>query len=183
MSIQSAVSRLGYKIETTNDPNTAETADKIILPGVCSATQAMKNLKERRMVDFLKETEKPVLGICLGMQLLFDFSEEGETEGLGILPGTVKRISGQNFSIPHMGWNSLEKLNLSCPLLNGIEEGDFFYYAHSYYVPSHFSMAKTSYGGFSFNALLQYNNFFGCQFHLERSGKRGEKMLENFLEL
>jgi len=173
----------------SDDPQELEKADKIIFPGVGHAKFAMQILKEKSLDVFLKNYKKPVLGICLGMQILFEFSEEDNTECLGIISGKVIKFD-QNIcsKVPHMGWNSVrdrgeEKIPLTQPLPEGEEKDFYFYFVHSYYVPvSEFTVLECDYEGQKFSASVQYKNFTGMQFHPEKSGKVGEEILREFLE-
>lgn len=183
LSIESACWRSGIRPQVTTDATVIQRASKIILPGVASAVSAMRGLEKHGLIDIIRNTTQPVLGICLGLQLFFETSEEGDISCLQILPGRVRRLSNHKKQVPHMGWNTLTKVNSHSPLLKGVKKGDFFYYAHSYYVPMSFSIAETCYVDVTFNACLQHKNFFGCQFHPERSSHLGERVIKNFLDL
>jgi imidazole glycerol-phosphate synthase subunit HisH len=178
-SVSKALERLGAEYFISGEDFFQ--ADGLILPGVGSFRDAM----ERLPVDAIKEfvaSEKPLLGICLGMQLLFKKSEEnGPTEGLGLLPGEVRRFPGENYKVPHMGWNKLEFLQPS-PLLKNLQE-DYVYFVHSYYVePSEVTLAKAQYHE-EVSAIVGRDNIFGMQFHPEKSSKLGMALLNNFLQL
>lgn len=181
-SVLSALYRLGYEGIVTDDPDTIRCADKVIFPGVGEASQAMKALREKGLDDVLRSLTQPFLGICLGMQLMCSFSEEGDTEGLGIFPERVIRFpSSADSKVPHMGWNSIS--DLKGPLFGSVSEGSFMYFVHSYYVPlSQNTAATCSYGGIEFSAALAEDNFMGTQFHPEKSGSSGERILSAFLE-
>lgn len=182
-SVMAALDRLGAKTIFTDNPKIISSADKVILPGVGAAGDAMKTLEENGLVNVIKNLKQPVLGICLGMQLLFDTSEEGNVEMLGMIKGAVKRFSSKPGKIiPHMGWNTVTKKN-DHPLLMGVEDNSYFYFVHSYFV----SCIPATIGACAydedFSAIVAQDNIMGCQFHPERSGKAGVKVLENFLAL
>ncbi|MEX0686917.1 MAG: imidazole glycerol phosphate synthase subunit HisH [Balneolales bacterium] len=179
-SVSNALSRLDAKFQVTNDRDKLEKADAIVFPGVGHAWSAMEALRENGMDIFLKTTEKPVLGICLGMQLLFESSEEGDSEALGIIPGRLKKFNPLLGKVPHMGWNSID-IKKEHPILNGIKSQSYFYHVHSYYAPvNEFTVASGNYIN-PFASIVAYNNFTGVQFHPEKSGKIGEKLIANFL--
>jgi glutamine amidotransferase len=182
-SIYHALVRLGAEPSLTKDVKELEKSDALILPGVGSAGFAMKQLQDSEFVDYLKSLEKPVLGICLGKQLLCLSSEEDDAEGLGIIPIKVRRLQGPKV-IPHMGWNNLVTMSSSEPLLRGITTDDNFYFIHSYGAEVHPSYTKgiCDYEG-RFSAVIRRDNFCGVQFHPEKSGVSGLKLLNNFLEL
>lgn len=184
-SVITALGRLGVEAIVTSDPMTVRRASRVILPGVGSAPVAMQALIDRGLVDTIRNLTQPVLGICLGMQLLFESSTEGgqETSCLGIMPGVVDIMPAQKgFPIPHMGWNTLT-IHERHPLLHGVVDGDYVYYVHSYGVDVHgFTIASTSYTK-PFTAIASQRNFMGCQFHPERSGPVGAMILRNFLEM
>ena len=181
-SVLCALKRLGYEATVTEDHEELTRADRVIFPGVGEASTAMAYLRERKLDTFLPTLKQPFLGICLGMQLMCSFSEEHDTQCLGIFPETVKKfipINGEK--IPHMGWNTLE--TCSDPLFKGLSEQSWCYFVHSYYVPfSTNTIASTEYASVKFTASLRKGNFWGCQFHPEKSGSVGERMLKNFLE-
>ncbi|MFA6037221.1 MAG: imidazole glycerol phosphate synthase subunit HisH [Legionellales bacterium] len=175
-SVVFALERMGLEAVVTSDAKTIESADKVILPGVGAAAVAMKNLKELNLISVIKNLKQPVLGICLGMQLLYQSSSEGDVECLGILPGQIKKLSGDDLIIPHMGWNTLNFVNPGNPL-----ENKYVYYVHSYCAPvNEYTIATTEYGQ-SFTAIVQKDNFVGMQFHPERSGEVGEQLLRSFI--
>ena len=179
-SIMFAIERLGFKAILSNNPDEILSADKVIFPGVGEASSAMKKLKESGLDKLIPQLKQPVLGICLGMQLMCNFSEEGNTEGLGIFDVNVVKFSSK-VKVPQMGWNTI--YNLKSELFNGISENEFMYLVHSYYVPkSENSIATTNYE-VDFSSALQKNNFYGVQFHPEKSGKFGEQILNNFLKI
>ena len=179
-SVQFALERLGVQATLSCDFETIKAADKVIFPGVGEASSAMAQLRVRNLDKLLPTLKQPFFGVCLGMQLLCEHSEEGDTDLLGIIPLPVKRFQTE-LKVPHMGWNQLEQLQ--SPLFAGIAEGEFAYYVHSYYVPvSEYTLAQTSYPD-PFSAALQYKNFYAAQFHPEKSGAAGSQILKNFLAL
>lgn len=179
-SIQFAFKRLGIDAVLSSDPDEIKAADKVIFPGVGEASSAMTKLKESGLDTLIPELEQPVLGICLGMQLMCNSTEEGNTEGLGIFDVDVKRFSN-DVKVPQMGWNTISELE--SPLFQGIKENDYMYLVHSYYAEdSKESIAKTEYQ-LEYASALQKDNFYGVQFHPEKSGKSGERILQNFLNL
>lgn len=179
-SIQFALNRLGVEGVLSNNYEEILSADKVIFPGVGEASSAMKKLKESGLDKLIPQLKQPVLGICLGMQLMCTYSEEGNTEGLGIFDVNVVKFSPK-VKVPQMGWNTI--YNLKSDLFNGISENEFMYLVHSYYVPnSENSIATTNYE-VEYCSALQKNNFYGVQFHPEKSGKFGEQILNNFLKI
>ena len=166
------------------DVKVLEKTQRILFPGVGHAKSAMQELEKRGLDVFLKNTQKPVLGICVGMQLLFDFSEEGETECLGIIPGKVKKFKPFEVGIiPHMGWNEISKIDIQNTIFSEVEDYSDFYFVHSYYCApekKEHVVAMTDYGQKSFCCIVQKDNFLGMQFHPEKSSNRGKKILENF---
>jgi len=186
-SLRYALERLGVSSELTADPVELRAANRIILPGVGAAGDAMARLRSLGLVDLIAQFEQPVLGICLGMQLLFAASEEGDdtadTECLGIIAERVARFpSRPGHPVPHMGWNQLRVVSPG-PLTRGIEDGDYVYFVHSYAAPlGPWTVATTDYGG-EFSSIVQRGNFYGVQFHPERSAQVGRRLLANFLEL
>ena len=182
-SVIFALSRLGVKGNITSKNSEIEEAEKVILPGVGSANSAMERFGQKKLVPTIQNLKQPVLGICLGMQLLFSHSEEGDTDLLGLVPGTVKHFKELGAStIPHMGWNSVTIEN-DHPLLFGLDNESFFYFVHSYYVPFSSYTEGSCFYGAKFSAIIAKNNFMGCQFHPERSADAGSRFLKNFLEL
>ena len=179
-SIQFALRRLGFDGVLSNNYKEILSADKVIFPGVGEASSAMKKLKESGLDKLIPQLKQPVLGICLGMQLMCNFSEEGNTKGLGIFDDNVIKFTPK-VKVPQMGWNTI--YNLKSGLFNGITENEFMYLVHSYYVPnSENSIASTNYE-VEYCSALQKNNFYGVQFHPEKSGKFGEQILNNFLKI
>ena len=179
-SILFAIERLGYTAVLTNNPEEIQVADKVIFPGVGEASYAMQKLKESGLDNLIPTLKQPVLGICLGMQLMCQHSEEGNTDGLGIFDANVIRFSTQ-VKVPQMGWNQI--YNLKSPLFEGINDNEYMYLVHSYYVPNcSEAIANTNYD-VEYASALQKNNFYGTQFHPEKSGDVGEQILGNFLKL
>ena len=179
-SVENAVKKLGFKSLITSDPHEIRNAEKVIFPGVGEASTAMNYLKSLKLDELIPTLKQPFLGICLGQQLLCDFSEEGNTKCLGIFNLKVKQFPPTDI-VPHMGWNNLQKLQ--GPLLEGISMEDNFYFVHSYYCEiGQNTTAECDYI-LPFSATLQKNNFYGTQFHPEKSGDVGSKILENFLQL
>ena len=185
-SVTFALERCGATATLTTDAEKIASADKVILPGVGAAPVAMAQLQKAGLVDCIRGLTQPVLGICLGMQLLFERSEEGDTALLRLIPGTVGAFQpAPGLSIPHMGWNRLLPTAGAAanPLLKGIDDGAHVYFVHSYFAPvSGDTVAACRYGA-DFTALVAHGNFMGAQFHPERSGPIGARILQNFLEL
>jgi glutamine amidotransferase len=182
-SLQFALERLDARTLVTNEPREVLNAPRVILPGVGSAQDAMKRLRASGLAEMLPALRQPVLGICLGMQLLFARSEEGPTECLGVVPDTVRRLQAEpGRPVPHMGWNQLTAMR-SDPLLENIAENDYVYFVHSYAAPvSDITLATTDYGS-QVSAVVRRGNFWGTQFHPERSAATGSRILANFLRL
>ena len=179
-SVLFALERLGFEGNVTNDWNTIKKADKVIFPGVGEASSAMKMLQESGLDVLIPTLKQPVLGICLGMQLMCKYSEEGNTNGLGIFDVNVVKFS-KEVKVPQMGWNTI--YNLKSLLFTGIKENEFMYLVHSFYAPlSENTIAITNYEQ-EYSTALQRDNFFGVQFHPEKSGVFGEQILNNFLNL
>ena len=183
-SLTSALERLGLEYGMINTEADFEKYDKIIIPGVGHAGTAMEKLTETGLVPAIKALEKPVLGICVGMQLLTDFSEEGNSDLLGIVPLKTLRFKEEvSKKVPHMGWNQIRPINNS-PLFEGIADNTYFYFVHSYFIEfnTKFTAAICDYGT-SFSASIQKDNFYAVQFHPEKSGEAGERLLRNFANL
>ncbi len=183
-SVLCALERLGEKAEVTSDRERILSADRVIFPGVGYAMSAMEELEKRGLADVLTSVKRPFLGICLGMQLMCSFSEEGNTGMLSIVDADVRRFDPSICpKIPHIGWNTA--YDLKGPLFEGIKDGSYFFFDHSYYVPllGSATSAVTSYYGFGYTSALERDNFFGVQFHPEKSGKAGSILLENFLNM
>ncbi|MFA6279380.1 MAG: imidazole glycerol phosphate synthase subunit HisH [Bdellovibrionales bacterium] len=180
-SVQAALNRLEADNVITDDPKVLQAAERVILPGVGTAASAMRSLRAKGLDDVIRSLTQPVLGICLGMQLLFTRSEEG-ADCLGIIGGNVQHLpAAHNFPLPHMGWNQLELSASDHPLLQGVQEGAFVYFVHSFAAPvGAYTLAQTTYGQ-SFTATAAQGNFMGCQFHPERSGAVGSLILRNFI--
>ena len=189
-SVINAVKRLGIEPLLTDDREELMSSDKVIFPGQGEASNAMAYLKERNLDQVIRDLRQPVLGICIGQQLLCSHSEEGDTECIGVFPMEVKRFVPVNHEdkIPQMGWNQLLHLSKEgrpvSPLLQGLNEGDFVYFVHSYYVPLHedYTIATTNFT-LDYSAAIQMDNFFATQFHPEKSGRVGERILKNFLDI
>lgn len=179
-SIQFAFQRLGVEAKLTADWEEIQKADKLIFPGVGEASYAMHQLQEKGLDKLIPSLQQPVLGICLGMQLMCTYSEEGNTSCLGIFDTTVKKFSNAH-KVPQIAWNQL--FNLASPLMDGLQEKEFMYLVHSYYVPLHKDTIATTNYGLDYSSALRKNNFYGVQFHPEKSGKAGEMILKNFLAL
>lgn len=180
-SVKNALNRLGIEPILTDNAETLQTADKIIFPGVGEASSAMRFLRERNLDAVIKNLTQPVLGVCLGMQLLCEYSEENATDCLGILPYKVRKFDGGNLKIPQIGWNNI--FDLQSPLFAGIPENSYVYFVHSFYVESGTETIAAADYGSRFSAAVNYKNFYAVQFHAEKSGAIGERILENFLAL
>ena len=184
-SVAAAFERMNIKASITSDIASIRAASHVILPGVGTAGAVMRSLEQKGLKDIIQSLKQPVLGICLGMQILFESSEEsGNTSCLGLIPGCVKKLSvADDMPLPHMGWNRLELQVKNHLLLQGIEEGAYVYFVHSFAAPvSDTTLASCTYGK-PFTAVSGYKNFYGCQFHPERSGEVGARILRNFTEL
>ena len=182
-SVDYALKRLGIEPVITADKEILLKADKIIFPGQGEAGTTMQYLKEHRLDELIKSLKQPVLGICIGMQLLCRYSEEGNTDCLGVFDVPVLKFQPQRQEdkVPHIGWNNLS--NLKTDLYKGISEGDFVYFVHSYYVPENeYTVAATDYIQ-KFSASMHKDNFYATQFHPEKSGTVGERILHNFLQI
>jgi glutamine amidotransferase len=179
-----ALERIGVRPVLTLDPKIVAEAERIILMGVGAAAPGMAKLASNGLVECLRGLRQPVLGICVGMQLLFERSAEGDVPCLGMLPGGIEALpNSAGLPVPHMGWNQLALLKTDHPLLEGIRNGDWAFYANSYYAPlSGDSIARTDYG-VSISAAVNRGNVFGCQFHPEGSSTVGSRLLANFLKL
>ena len=192
-SVKFAVERLGYKVTITDDIELIQQADKVILPGVGSAKHAMANIKAKNLVTVLQNLTQPVLGFCLGMQLMTESSTEGNMSStadnnansvpcLNLIPTKIEPLKAQDKRLPHMGWNTLTQVS-DHPIFNGITTGNYFYFVHSFAEPvSEYTIASCEYGS-TFSAAIAKDNFIGCQFHPERSSALGSKIIQNFLEL
>ncbi|UWX61950.1 imidazole glycerol phosphate synthase subunit HisH [Chryseobacterium oranimense] len=179
-SVQNALARLNIDSIITDDPELIVKADKVIFPGVGEASSTMKVLEEKELNTLIPSLKQPVLGICLGMQLMCGNNEEGNTKGMGIFDVDVKQFPPEDL-VPHMGWNTIS--DLKSPLFSGIEENSDVYFVHSYYCGLAESAVSVCDYILPFSASLQKDNFFAVQFHPEKSGLTGSKILENFIKL
>ena len=190
-SVKFAIERLGFSVTISDDITVIKQASKVILPGVGSAKHAMKNIIAKGLVETLQQLKQPVLGFCLGMQLMTESSTEGNKSSaedketvtcLGLIPTNVTPLKAQNNRLPHMGWNTLTSVS-DHPVFKNISIDDYFYFVHSFAAPiSKYTIASCEYGT-RFSAAIAKDNFIGCQFHPERSGALGSKIIQNFLEL
>ncbi|MGF1761608.1 imidazole glycerol phosphate synthase subunit HisH [Photobacterium sagamiensis] len=194
-SVRFAIERLGYTVTVSKEPSIVLAADKLFLPGVGTASEAMKNLQERDLVELVKQVDKPLLGICLGMQLLGALSEEQGQSGtelvscLGLCDAPIKKMQTGDLPLPHMGWNTITPVD-GHPLFKEIPAGSYFYFVHSYAMPvsemifeeNGYTIAQCEYGQ-PFSAAIQSGNYYGVQFHPERSSKAGAQLIKNFLEM
>lgn len=181
-SVANALDNLNERYILTSSEQEICKADKVIFPGVGEASFAIRQLHKYNLINLLRIIKKPVLGICLGMQLLCDYSFEGNVTCLGIIPGKAQKFDPTQVKVPHMGWNEVFPESNS-KLFKGISAGEFFYFAHSYYLPpGNFTSAKSNHG-IDFSAALEKDNFFGLQFHPEKSGDAGMKVIKNFLNI
>jgi imidazole glycerol-phosphate synthase subunit HisH len=179
-SVTFALERLGVQAIVTDNEEAIRTADKVIFPGVGEASSAMSYLKERALDKVIVSLTQPVLGICLGMQLMCAHSEEGNTTCLGIFDQQVKKFKDK-LKVPQIGWNKINALK--SPLFNGIKENEYMYFVHSYYAElGEYTIAKTEYD-LVYSSALHKNNFYAAQFHPEKSSTAGQKLLENFIKL
>lgn len=182
-SVENALHRLGAEYSLTRCPEEIRRADRVLLPGVGHAAKALANLRESGLAELIPNLRRPVLGICVGLQVLCRHSEEGDCEGLGVFDTFVRRFADSpGAKVPHMGWNSIG--NLDGKLFRGMKGGNFVYYVHSFYpalCPD--TIATTRHGDCLFSAALKYENFYATQFHPEKSGEVGEQILQNFLTL
>ncbi len=183
-SVKFALERLGVAGIFTADPDEIARADRVILPGVGAAAEAVSQLQARELVECIRNLTQPTLGICLGMQLLFSHSEEGDASLLNAIEGNVRHFApAPGKTIPHMGWNDV-RFEKDHPLFKDMADGCFFYFVHSYYAPvGGYTLAACTYEDEAFSASVVRDNFMGCQFHPERSGAAGQQVLKNFLEM
>jgi imidazole glycerol-phosphate synthase subunit HisH len=181
-SVTYALQRLGIEPVLSDDPEEIRSADKVIFPGVGEAATAMAYLRERQLDEVIISLRQPVLGVCLGLQLMCRHSEERNTTCMGIFPAEVRMFKpAEGIKVPHMGWNLLE--NLHSPLLTGLGDAPYVYFVHSYYADiDAYTIATTTYGG-PFSAVIHKDNFYATQFHPEKSGATGARILQNFLSL
>ncbi|MCC6137315.1 MAG: imidazole glycerol phosphate synthase subunit HisH [Bdellovibrionaceae bacterium] len=183
-SIQNALERIGEATYIGSDKKELDKASHLILPGVGHALRAAEKLKENDLFEYLQKETRPVLGICLGMQLLYSLLEEGPTSGLAILSGTVSALQvSADFRVPHMGWSPLDRITERSSLLQGIAPSASFYFIHSFATPMNSYVTSTSTSPFPIAATVEFKNFYGTQFHPEKSGAAGESLLKNFLSL
>jgi len=179
-SVVQALNRIGVDSHLTREPEAIQRASHVILPGVGAAAAAMAALRQAGLIDVLKNLQQPVLGICLGLQLLFERSQEGDVDCLGIIPGTVARLpETAGLRLPHMGWNQLE-WQMDDPLAAGLDPKAWFYFVHTFVAPPGQAVA-TSVHGQAFAAVVRQDNFAACQFHPEKSAGPGQRLLQNFL--
>ena len=180
-SVMYALDRIGVNYLWTDDEAEIRSADKVIFPGVGEASTAMAYLREKGLDKVIPSLKQPVLGTCVGMQLMCKHSEENDTTCMGIFDINVKRFDSSNFKVPHVGWNNI--YNLKSELTQGLKESAFMYFVHSYYAEiSAYTVAECDYVQ-PFSAMLHKENFYAAQFHTEISGKEGQKIIENFLRL
>jgi glutamine amidotransferase len=182
-SLQFALQRLGAASSVSADPDEIRAASHVVLPGVGAAADAMSRLRQSRLDALLPTLQQPVLGICLGMQLLFEASDEGDARCLGIIPGRASRFPpASERPVPHMGWNTLE-IRRPSALVTGLGDGDYAYFVHSYSLNVGASTVASTVYGTPFSACVQWRNFYGAQFHPERSAAVGARLLGNFLAI
>ncbi|MEC8786027.1 MAG: imidazole glycerol phosphate synthase subunit HisH, partial [Pseudomonadota bacterium] len=186
-SVRFALERLGVEVDVSDDVNVIKSADKVFLPGVGTAAAAMASIKQKALVETLQSLTQPVLGVCLGMQLMVETSAEGGFQGTGnidclnLMPGHVARMESKGVRLPHMGWNTVSHKEES--LFKGIPQDTYFYFVHSFAVPEYeHTLASCTYGN-TFSAAINKDNFYGVQFHPERSGEAGAQLLTNFVNL
>jgi len=180
-SVKNVLNRLNITPVLTDETEVLQTADKVIFPGVGEASTAMQFLHERNLDQVIKSLVQPVLGICLGMQLLCEFSDENATQCLGILPYRVCKFESENLKIPHTGWNNI--FGLKGKLFEGVEKNSYLYFVHSFYVENGVETSAVCNYENDFSAAIEYKNFFATQFHPEKSGAVGAQILENFLKI
>ncbi len=180
-SVKNALNRLDVDSVVSDDAEILKSADKVIFPGVGEASTAMEYLRERRLDEVIKSLTQPVLGICLGMQLLCNYSEENDTKCLGLLPYKVRLFEPDKLKVPHMGWNTIS--DLQGELFENVADNSYVYFVHSFYVEDGIETVATCDYSLKFSAAIQYKNFYAVQFHTEKSGEVGEKILANFLRI
>jgi len=179
-SVLYALERIGKEAVVTDDPAEIKAADKVIFPGVGEASTAMGYLRERGLDELIRGLQQPVLGICLGMQLLCSYSEENDTDCLGIFENQVRRFNGAGLKVPQIGWNNI--FGLRSPLFDGVPEQSYCYFVHGYYAALGEDTIASSDYGLVYSSGLQKGNFYGVQFHPEKSAQVGERILTNFIE-
>ncbi|AKC60028.1 imidazole glycerol phosphate synthase subunit HisH [Blochmannia endosymbiont of Polyrhachis (Hedomyrma) turneri] len=183
-SINTSIRRLGYCPIITDNFDIISQADKIFLPGVGSAQTAMRQLQQKQLISVLQNITQPILGICLGMQILAKYSEENKgTDTLGIINTTVKKMPYQGLSLPHIGWNKTSIKKNTHNLFYNIKNDSYFYFIHNYFIPLCAETIAITQYGIPFTAAITYHNFFGVQFHPEKSSSAGEQLIKNFLEM
>lgn len=180
-SVKNALKRLGCEFTLSAEESVLRSSDKVILPGVGEAITAMASLRERGLDRIIPSLEMPVMGICLGMQIMCSHSQEGDVDCLSIFPNRVLSLDAPNLKVPHIGWNSIE--DLRSPIYSGFTGGEYVYYVHSFGAEVDNNTVATTTYGTKFSASLGRDNFYGCQFHPEKSGEVGERILRNFLAL
>lgn len=184
-SVRFALERLGVSVEVSDDVGVIKAADKVFFPGVGSASAAMQSITAKQLAPTLQSLTQPVLGVCLGMQLMVESSDEsrtGKIDCLGLMPGHVGRLESQGQRLPHMGWNTVTSAREN-PLFAGIDDGTYFYFVHSFAVPEYENTLASCEYGQRFSAAIAHNNYFGVQFHPERSGDAGAQLLTNFVNM
>jgi len=180
-SVKFAIQRLGYEVTVSDESSVIQNADKVFFPGVGTAKAAMTSIKQKQLLEVVTALTQPVLGICLGMQILSSYSEEGEVDCLNTIDTQVSRMQVGDLRLPHMGWNSIKHPE-EHPLFDEIPQDSYFYFVHSFSIPKgEFTLATCDYGG-EFSAAIGKKNFMGVQFHPERSGAIGSQLLKNFIE-
>ena len=181
-SVANALDRLDVKYVKGSTPSDFANVDKIIFHGVGEARTAMEAIEERALIPYLKSLDIPFLGICIGLQILFDYTDERSTECMGVIKGKLKKFDSKDLKVPHIGWNSVS-FSEGSPLFQGIENGAYFYFVNSYYASELPETIATTEYGINFSSAVKKDNFYGVQFHAEKSGEIGEKLLKNFIEL
>jgi imidazole glycerol phosphate synthase, glutamine amidotransferase subunit len=180
-SVINALDRIGVESTVSDDAETLKAADRVVFPGVGEASSAMSYLRTRKLDGVIKSLRQPVLGICLGMQLMCSFSEENDTVCLGILPYSVRRFPNSDLKVPQIGWNNIS--GLKSPLFDGVDTDSHVYFVHGFYVEKGSETIAMAEYGLEFSAAVQHKNFYAVQFHAEKSGAVGARILENFLKI
>lgn len=180
-SVMNALDRIGARYILTDKADEILNADRVIFPGVGHAEHAMQALAEKGLDSLIKEVKRPLLGICVGMQLLYDRSEEGNTKCLGIVEGVIRKFEGSKLIVPQIGWNTVDFIDH--PLFSGLDQSAWFYAVHSYYAAVGHTTISTSVYGNKYSSAIQKENFYGVQFHPEKSSKNGQIILQNFMKL